>query len=739
MTGQIPPSRDSRLIWSVYILITIALSIACFSSLADLLLDVHDDQTFRDNVAISEDITFFFSSEKELITGRPIAALFKYLGYTLWGNDPAWCHLFVVFVHTIASILLAVSCRQMGLSLRVSMVGGTLFLLNVTHFEAVHWISALDYPLAMMWTLVALLCYIHGLNVGSHRWTWLFCVFLALGLFSHIAAIMLWPFCLYWTWIQKCSFKIAFRRLLPSGLVLLPLLPLAIAITQRVSSIWLSIGEIAATEDPWYSRFESIRLCLWYLSRLFTTAHWLPLPFFRLQTWEMYIGGVVLVGLLVLIWRRIESAAICAAWTLLFLLPFLMVPEDLVLNLVPGPSRYLYMATAGSSLLLSWTVQEIALRVRRWGHYLYSVILICLLISSYIFLQRIEAISLYSSGRFYITRGDTQLGIERLKLAISRDRGVIDLKDTYSRLLQALMTQGDPDFMSFFSQALERFPQDPTLKIGGRIINSMSMDATIQNQALQEIRQLHQDEEFANIAAKIYFSMGRGFVKRQEYERAIVAFRHSLSFHPDRVDALTSLAMAALKMGHRTEAIEALNRAVSLESDQLESYLILASLLQEDGRDAEAEKIYYEALARDFKNVDSNTYTNLGLKLFGLGKQNAAINAYRRALVRDKENLTARINLGWTLFLQSRLDEAIGEFHYILSRRSNSFAQFNLGLIYLAKGDINAAKATYAQGVKEFGAGEAERIGAVDYLRELIRLNTQAASAREILQTYWHE
>ena len=280
MPPSISPLQKKRLLWSVYVLLMAALAVICFGNLADHLLDTHDDQMFRDNIAISEDIIFFVSAEKELITGRPIAALFKYLGYTLWGNDPVWYHLFVVFMHTIASILLAISCRRMGFDLKVSLVGGTLFLLNVTHFEAVHWISALDYPLAMVWTLVALLCYIHGLDTGRHRWTWLFCASLALGLFSHISAIMLWPFCLYWTWTQRCSFKTAFRRLLPSGLVLLPLLPLAIAITQRDASIWLSIDDIAATEDPWYSRFEGIRLCLWYLSRLFTTAHWLPLPYY---------------------------------------------------------------------------------------------------------------------------------------------------------------------------------------------------------------------------------------------------------------------------------------------------------------------------------------------------------------------------------------------------------------------------------------------------------------------------
>ena len=106
-------------------------------------MNTHDDQTFRDNVALSKDFTYFFAppEEKQLGSGRPAAELAKWLGYVVWGNDLGWFHLYVVAVHTVATLILARVAWRMGMGLYLSFTGGVLFLINVAHFRAVHWIS----------------------------------------------------------------------------------------------------------------------------------------------------------------------------------------------------------------------------------------------------------------------------------------------------------------------------------------------------------------------------------------------------------------------------------------------------------------------------------------------------------------------------------------------------------------------------------------------------------------------
>ena len=95
------------------------------------------------------------------------------------------------------------------------------------------------------------------------------------------------------------------------------------------------------------------------------------------------------------------------------------------------------------------------------------------------------------------------------------------------------------------------------------------------------------------------------------------------------------------------------------------------------------------------------------------------------------------MNLGWILYLYGRFDEAISQYEPVLRDREISVAQFNLGLSYLAKGDIERARSTYAEGISEFGAEEGERIGAKADLEKLIRRGVYAEAARRILITYW--
>lgn len=126
----------------------------------------------------------------------------------------------------------------------------------------------------------------------------------------------------------------------------------------------------------------------------------------------------------------------------------------------------------------------------------------------------------------------------------------------------------------------------------------------------------------------------------------------------------------------------------------------------------------------------------MGIELQRRGKVDQAIRAYRRALEFDTNNLTARINLGWNLFVQGDIEAAIAEESEVLKHQEHSVAQFNLGLFYLVQGRITAAEAAYARGVARFGREEAVRIGAVEDLRQVQR-TLHLPAARRILDRYW--
>ena len=222
MTSALIPLRDNYRTWFIYLCIIGVLSVVYFGSLKDHLLGLDDANTFKDNIAISEDFSYFFqSSEKtQLGSGRPVAELIKYLAFIVWGNDPGWYHLLVVAIHALASFFMAVASRKLGMNLELSLLGGLLFLLNTAHFGVVHWISALDYSLALVWGFIAVLCFISYLNSQKIASILGFYAILAIGLMSHLSAVAVWPFCLYWSWHKERRFKSILFHLLPIGLVL---------------------------------------------------------------------------------------------------------------------------------------------------------------------------------------------------------------------------------------------------------------------------------------------------------------------------------------------------------------------------------------------------------------------------------------------------------------------------------------------------------------------------------------
>ena len=586
------PLNDRRVTWLGYFFLSVMLSWLCFSSLRHHLLDVPDADSFADHLLIDQDWTVFFSLDKTQASGRPFAEAIKYGAYLLWGNDPAVFHVLVVGVHTLASLLLASLAVRLGMSLGVSMAGGLLFLLNVAHFQAVHHISALDYPLALVCGLLSLHAFLRAHTFGALGWWVGFYGCLLLGLMSHMSIAMLVPFCLYWRWRQGLDLRSLAYQLLGLTALLAVAGAFLLLFTAQNTSTWNAI-HFYSEENTLGIFAGHLHSLLWFVSCLLTAAHWLLLPVYKMHTWELYLGGGILVGLAVMIWRRIFPEDLWAVWIIAALLPFVFLTEKTINDLPIGPSRYLYMASAGSSLLLAGGVHRAAAIFSRWRGLLYAGILVLLLTSSIVYLKRAEALSLYSSGRYYITHGDTQLGIERLKLAIAQDRGVINLEEAYIRLCQVLLFSGDADFVISLREALKNFPKSFALNVDHLVVNSILGDSTTQNQARQQLHALGRDEDFV---ARTYFNLGRGLAENENHELAIRAYERSLEFVPDRASTLKGFGVSLLKVERTEKAVSTLMRATKLTPDDPQTLYSAAFALKAAGRCERAIDLCYRAM-----------------------------------------------------------------------------------------------------------------------------------------------
>ena len=606
MTVRNPSIQTTSRTWLAYIALVALLTALCFSGVADLGLDTHDADTFRDHERIARDFSFFFSPDKEQASGRPFAEAVKYLAYLAWGNDPDVFHLLVVFFHALASLLLARTAHHLGASLGLSMLGGLLFLVNVAHFQAVYWISALDYPVALICSLGAVTCYVdydRGAAPARLR-LYAFHAILVLGVLAHPSVVAAWLFCLYWAWRQSTDLKEIARRLLPFAALLLPTALLALHLSPRSASIW-SLVDMPITESVTVL-LGMLRMLLWLVSRLLTTAHWLPLPVYKLQTWELIFGAVVLAGLVYPIWKKRDPQAHWAMWTLLSFPPFLLLTETTILGLPAGPSRYVYQASAGSAMLLAWIVDALRLRLGKMGGPVGAVVLLALLGNSFFYLQKAEAVSRYTSGRFYLTREDVSAGTAQLRRAIKDGADIIDLEDAYVRLVMADIRNPDaldPDLR----RARELFPDTMLFVITSLVLDSLGPDPQRRREAQSRLAELKfQDTGNTYWTAQLYDNAGDGFYDREKWDRAIEAYRSALQYDSDRIDTRVRLGWVLVMTDRFAQAIaecetvlqrvphgEAhfnLGLAHMLRGDSGDSRAAYAAAMERHGRD-EAEKL----------------------------------------------------------------------------------------------------------------------------------------------------
>jgi len=407
------------------------LSLVYFSSVANMQWSTHDREYMSDSAAISSDPSRFLAADK-LIPGRPTLEFVIWLWYSAWGNSPAAFHWLGIALHAAASALLVYVARQLGWSRPLSLVAGLLFLTHVGHFRAIHWVAAFCYPLVLIGGLVALLWTEHYARRGRKRHLIGIYAISILAMGTHPSSAFIYPTVLLWYLLRRQSIA-AVLKLVPLGFLM-------------AGCAWLlTVHYSAAPQNAVLTdRFElvgSVEALAALFSRLFTTAQSMPVSPYAHVSWEVLIALPLFLGLGLYGWKYNRSMLFWLAWAVLSLLPFLSLQIDAQGQLVAGPSgssRYLYVASAGSSCVLAAVAQKAYLYLsRRVGEdiarWIGAAILLSALGSSYIWLKRTEGISLYVSGRYYEASGDRGMSIELFELAIARGRSLVNGPEIYSR------------------------------------------------------------------------------------------------------------------------------------------------------------------------------------------------------------------------------------------------------------------------------------------------------------------
>lgn len=587
-------------VWFVYIGLIVFTTLVAFGSLRELPLDTHDDEILRDH-EIAKEFTYFFlpAAQKEFSApGRPFSELLRWFGFLLWGNNVATFHAYCVLLHAFASVLLSITAIYIGMSLHASMLGGWLFLLNVSHFRAFHTIVNTDYPLALIWSLCGIISYIKYYHSSSRAMLILACSFFILGIGTHQASIVVVLFLFSWLWINNKNVLHYLYFFIPITLVLLFISYLLLQIADSGGatthkSLSQLISSSLITTVP-----SVLRVFFWLVSRLFTTAHWIFFPLYEQKFWEVILGGLIVTVFCYVIYRRVKPISFWMSWVILFIVPFTIVSEEIHINLVHGPSRHLYLATAGSSLVFACILKDlfdfIVKNLKYWGYVAYLLIVFFIGLSSVTFLKKTEALSYYSSGRFYLQKENPTSAVDCFEKAIYKGHSIIPLLDTCHRLSITALNQLDSTIIHDI--CTQKHAQNEAFRIYKLVYNTTSSDSLISTQSHNKLSMILNSSN-ANIIAQGFYNLGNGFNKYGNASLAIGAYRKALTFSPNMINGLKALSRSLVIQGDFEEAVRVVNQLIKTDPTDHKMHYVLGQLYLRQGDYNRANQSLQKVLA----------------------------------------------------------------------------------------------------------------------------------------------
>lgn len=584
---------DTPTLWFVYAILLIICASQTFDSIRDLPFDTHDQDYIHD---FSRGGFASLLSPDKSMPGRPVFELLLFFEYKIWGGNPSPFHAVGIALHTISCLLLALVCRRLGSEIYISLTAGLFFLFGVSHFQAVHWISAHCYPLAFIFLCLAILCFEHWQRTNRASSLLLTYIFALLGILTHISAALALPICLLIA-LQKLVQRRSVYALLPLTCIAAFLILAIRFYYERAPQTSILVSELSIV--------ESAKAYFFMLGRLMTTTHWLFIAPYKTYTWEYYVSAVIALGACWCIFRQKSPVNIWCCWIILGLGPFMLISPAYIQEGIPtGPSRYIYMSSAGLAVLLSVGLYQLACFTAKHSvlvassAYVLSVLSICT--SGSYYLRKVEAISLYNSGRYYGSIGENHIAISQLRQAIARAPNLLPLGDTYYRLCNLLLSQGE-DYSSTLEEAQRLLPNDNRFSLIANVTQSLSHDLHSRESNQKTLNEIVMEDaarggSLGSITATVYHNLGLGLTLRGDTDRAEKALQEALRWQPQRRESLKALSQIYFRKGLLNEAAEVVERMIQIDSSDYKMHYVLGKIYSIQQKDSLARGAFRSVL-----------------------------------------------------------------------------------------------------------------------------------------------
>ncbi len=189
--------------------------------------------------------------------------------------------------------------------------------------------------------------------------------------------------------------------------------------------------------------------------------------------------------------------------------------------------------------------------------------------------------------------------------------------------------------------------------------------------------------------AELWTQLANAFVALQRPDPAILSYEHALRLNPRYWYAVYNYAVLLLQSMRFEEALINLNLCDELQPNHAATLNYRGKALHDLSRYEEALSDSKQAQTLDPTNADICTV--VGKCLQKLGRHAEALNSFDRALDLQPNFVTALTDKAFTLGEVQRFDEALVLYRLVKSiDPENALADFNVGLIQLLNGDLEA-------------------------------------------------
>jgi spermidine synthase len=163
-------------------------------------------------------------------------------------------------------------------------------------------------------------------------------------------------------------------------------------------------------------------------------------------------------------------------------------------------------------------------------------------------------------------------------------------------------------------------------------------------------------------------------------------------------DAVYALGVRYLAEGRFEQALEELQKALSLEPDLPDPYVSIGECYLRWDKPEEAVKYFEEA--RKILPENPGILLRLGMAYARTDRTDDAVKAYEDALKSSPDDYDVRVNLGNLYMSTGRMAEAREQFeHAALTSPTEPYALLNLGLTYAAERDWQTARTYFEKAI----------------------------------------